>query len=391
MFEPVGNVPFLLDPASILEDMRVNHPVYRYENSATPIVNIFGYEQTRTVLRDVATFSNTLTGNQEGKGATDPYNLLGMDPPDHKRMRDVVSGVFSPKMVRALTENVRQHANSIMDDVLQMGEFDAVEDFAARLSVHLICQLIGVPDQDKQLMRDWTKEASELGFDLLWHKQANPEYEQRIEHSMNTMHDYFAERIDERLKHPGDDVLTQIAASGLSRDECVSFARLLLVAGNETTTNLINHILRLMVLYPDDAQKLRCEPGLATNMVAETLRFAPPIRGTFREVRRDTEIQGVPVHKDEILWAWVFSANRDPALCDEPQAFRLQRQPPNHLAFGHGIHTCLGITLAKMEGQVMLETVLDRTSEIEPLTENLIPIDSLLSNGLVHQPMRFVP
>ena len=208
---------------------------------------------------------------------------------------------------------------------------------------------------------------------------------------MNRMHDYFGTAIDQRLKNPGDDVLTEIAKSGLPREESVSFARLLLVAGNETTTNLINHILRLMILYPAVARDLRQNSDLAVNMLAETLRFAPPIRGTFREARADTEIAGVPVYKDQIVWAWIFSANRAPNLCEDPQEFQLHRTPPNHIAFGHGIHTCLGITLAKMEARVMLETVLEYTSDIEPLSDDLFPIDSLLSNGFVYQPLRFIP
>ena len=391
MFEPLRNQPFLLNPASTLEHMRFNHPVYRYESSATPIVNVFGYHQSKKLLREVETFSNTLTGNQEGKGATDPYNLLGMDPPDHKRMRDVVSAVFTPKMIQSIEPNIRRNACDIMQDVLAMEECDAVEDFGAKLAVHLICQLIGIPEEDKPLMREWTREASELGFDLLWHAETDPSYEARIKRSMNRMHDYFGTAIDQRLKNPGDDVLTEIAKSGLTREESVSFARLLLVAGNETTTNLINHILRLMILYPAVARDLRQNSDLAVNMLAETLRFAPPIRGTFREARADTEIAGVPVYKDQIVWAWIFSANRDPNLCEDPQEFQLHRTPPNHIAFGHGIHTCLGITLAKMEARVMLDTVLEYTSDIEPLSDDLFPIDSLLSNGFVYQPLRFIP
>ena len=115
--------------------MRLNHPVYRYESSATPIVNVFGYHQSKKLLREVETFSNTLTGNQEGKGATDPYNLLGMDPPDHKRMRDVVSAVFTPKMIQSIEPNIRRNACDIMQDVLAMEECDAVEDFGAKLAV----------------------------------------------------------------------------------------------------------------------------------------------------------------------------------------------------------------------------------------------------------------
>ena len=180
-----------------------------------------------------------------------------MDPPDHKSMRDVVAAVFTPKMIRSLKPNIRRNASDIMQDVLAMEEFDAVEDFGAKLAVHLICQLIGVPEEDKPLMREWTREASELGFDLLWYTETDPSYEARIEQSMNRMHDYFGTAIDQRLKNPGDDVLTEIAKSGLTREESVSFARLLLVAGNETTTNLINHILRLMILYPAVASDLR--------------------------------------------------------------------------------------------------------------------------------------
>ena len=137
-------------------------------------------------------------------------------------------------------------------------------------------------------MREWTREASELGFDLLWHAETDPSYEARIEQSMNRMHDYFGTAIDRRLKNPGDDVLTQIAKSGLTREESVSFARLLLVAGNETTTNLINHILRLMILHPTVASDLRQNSDLAVNMLAETLRFAPPIRGPS-EKREQTQ------------------------------------------------------------------------------------------------------
>jgi cytochrome P450 len=288
MFEPVGNKAFLLDPAAVLEEMRTQHPVYRYEKSAVPIVNIFGYHDIRAVLRDVERFSNTLTGAQQDKAATDPYNLLGMDPPRHRDMREVVKSVFTPGMVRSLEPVIRTHANQIMDTVLEMGEFDAVEDFGAQLSVHLICQLIGVPEDEKPLIREWTREASELGFDLLWHEHTNPDYERRIATSMQTMHDYFAEKIDDRLRHPGSDVLTQIARSGLSREESVSFARLLLVAGNETTTNLINHILRLLVLHPEQQAELRRQPELAAGTMAETLRYAPAIRGTFREAREST-------------------------------------------------------------------------------------------------------
>ena len=391
MFKPLRNQPFLLNPAKTLEQMRRNLPVYRYEESATPIINVFGYKDVKKLLREVDIFSNTLTGNQEGKGLTDPYNLLGMDPPNHKRMRNVVAGVFTPKMVQALESNARRNARDIMQDVLAMENCDAVEDFGAKLAVHLICQLIGVPEEDKPLMRKWTREASELGFDLLWHAETDHRYEARIEQSITRMHDYFGAAIDSRLANPGDDILTRIATSGLTREESVSFARLLLVAGNETTTNLINHILRLMILYPSAADDLRRNPNLTSNMLAETLRFAPPIRGTFREARTDTEIAGVPIYKDEIVWAWIFSANRDPDLCEAPQEFRLHRNPTNQIAFGHGIHTCLGITLAKMEARIMLETVLKHTSAIEPIADDLIPIDSIVSNGFIHQPLKFIP
>ena len=151
MFKPLRNQAFLLNPAHTLEYMRCSHPVYRYEESATPIINVFGYQDVKKLLRKIDTFSNTLTGIQEGKGATDPYNLLGMDPPNHKRMRDVVARLFTPKMISALESSIRQNARDIMQDVLAMGNCDAVEDFGAKLAIHLICQLIGIPEEDKPL------------------------------------------------------------------------------------------------------------------------------------------------------------------------------------------------------------------------------------------------
>ena len=388
-FHPLNNVEFLLDPAETPEHMRVHHPVYRYEKSRMPIVNVFGFHDTRAILRDVERFSNTLTGDQQDKAATDPHNLLGMDPPGHRRMREVVSKVFTPGMVKSLTPVIREYANKIIDQVMETDEFDAVEDFGAQLAVHLICHLIGVPEADKGLIRKWTIEASELGFDLLWHESTNPEYEARIDESMSTMHDYFTEKIAERIKRPCKDILTEIAHSGLTPEETVSFSRLLLVAGNETTTNLINHTIRQLVTHPEQQRLLRSNPSLASTTIAETLRYAPPIRGTFRESKVDTTIHGVPINQREIIWAWFFSANRDPALCDHPQEYLVDRVPPNHLAFGHGIHTCLGISLAKMEALVMLETLLDRTQAMESTRDELEPIYSLLSNGYQHQWIRF--
>ena len=256
-FHPVDNQSFLLDPTDTLEYMRIHHPVYRYDDAAVPIVNVFGYHDIRTILRDVETFSNTVSRKQQDKVFTDPYNLLGMDPPGHKRMREVVSKVFTPGMIRSLEPAMRKHCHSIMDHVLELETFDAVEDFGAELSVHMICRLIGVPEEDKPLMREWTNLATKLGFDLLWHKDRDHEHENSIEAQMTLMHDYFQAKIDDRLINPRKDIITEIAHSGLTRQECVSFARLLLVAGNETTANLINHTINLLVRFPEQQKVLR--------------------------------------------------------------------------------------------------------------------------------------
>ena len=208
---------------------------------------------------------------------------------------------------------------------------------------------------------------------------------------MGTMHDYFDIRIAELSGAPGDDVLSLLARSGLSKQERISFARLMLVAGNETTANLINNALRLLVDHPDQQTILREEPGLVDQAVEEVLRFWPSIRCTFREVRAKATVGGVTVDKGDIVWPWLMSANHDEELCRRACEFDIRRQPVRHVAFGFGIHTCLGNALARLEAKIMLETLLRYTRSIERLSDELEPIDSIISNGVRHQYLALLP
>lgn len=390
LFDPVGNRDFLLDPISTFERMRREAPVYRQPGTLAPIVNVFRYEDVMAILRNAESFANALPEDQFKNAFADPHNLLAMDPPGHTQFRSVVKKVFTPKMVLTLEPEIRRNCKQIVSQVLEQREFDCIEDFAAKLTVFMICQLAGVPLCDQSLMRDWTRKAGELGFDSLWDSEPNEGRQFAINALMQEMHDYFSALIKERVRCPQDDIFSQLAHSGLSRQECISFARLLIVAGNETTTNLINNSIRLLIDNPDQQTILRANPALIPNAIEEVLRYWPSIRVTFRTVKHAMEINGVPLFEGDLVWPWLMSANRDEALCDNPNTLDITRKRTQHVAFGQGIHICLGNALARLETKVMLETVFEETTGIVRVRDDCMePIDSIISNGLEHQFVRF--
>ncbi|MDX1405736.1 MAG: cytochrome P450 [Woeseiaceae bacterium] len=390
IFEPIGNRQFLLDPIPKLARMRREAPVYRQPGTLIPIVNVFRYDDTVDVLRNCELFRNPLPERYSASAFTDQHNLLGMDPPEHTRQRDVVRNIFTPKMIIKLESKIRRNCEEIVAAVLERDEFDAVDEFAAKLTVFMICQLTGVPDSDHGLIRRWTNKATDLGFDALWATEPMPERQHELSALMDEMHDYFGARINERVKQQQGDIFSELAHSGLSRQECISFARLLIIAGNETTTNLINNSLRLLIDNPDKEAMLRKDQSLIPKAIEEILRFWPSIRVTFRTANADCEIRGEKIFKDDLVWAWLMSANRDAALCRNPDTLDFSRPKTRHVSFGHGIHVCLGNALARLEARIMLETVFNRTSKIvRTRTDGMEPVNTIVSNGLRQQLVAF--
>jgi cytochrome P450 len=301
----------------------------------------------------------------EGPGGSRPF--LFLDPPDHTRLRGLVQKAFTPRMVDTLRPRVRQIADELIDGALARGEMDAVADFAYPLPVRIICEMLGVPAADQQRFADWSGVLAR-GLDPdgaldEGHRQAQGE-------AAIAFAEYFFALLAERRRDPGEDLLSQLvlaeeAGDQLSEGELLSTAILLLVAGHETTVNLLSGGLLALLEQPDQLALLRGDPGVAVAVVDELLRFVSPVQRTARWVLADMELGGQRIARGSLVTALIGSANRDPAVFEAPDRLDLSRPDNRHLGFGFGLHHCLGAPLARLEAGVALPALFGRTRAIE--------------------------
>jgi cytochrome P450 len=271
-----------------------------------------------------------------------------------------------------------------------------VEDLAARVTVRMIARLVGVPEEDYGLVRDWTRRQSAINGASVWLKEGAPlwdHFETVTRLANDEMQDYFGDRVDERIARPRDDILTLLVQSGLERQQAISFAKLLVMAGNETTTNLINNTVLLLIDHPGEERILRESPGLVPGTIEEVLRFKfkSPIHYSARTALRDLDLGGVEIRKDDAVAMWVTSAHRDSRVFEDPDRFDVRRAPQGNLAFGFGLHACLGSPLARLEGRVFLETLLRRTVRVERTSDDMPYLPTPIFNGVQHQHVRLHP
>ena len=393
-FDPMSPA-FLSDPHAALRRVRDASAAFRHEKTwPGPVVSLLRYAEVRAGYRDFKTFSNYTPEEARELELADGISLLGEDPPLHTHLRGAVNKVFTAHAIAALEPQVQEACDHIFDDVLGTDEIDMVEDLAARLTVTMIARLVGVPEADYPLVRDWTRRQSAINGASLW---LTGEDDSRIEEFMritreanDEMQAYFGERVDERLDRPRDDILSLLVQSGLSRQQAISFAKLLVMAGNETTTNLINNSVKLLIDHPEQDRILRADPNLVPSALEEVLRFGPPILYSVRTAACDTELGGVKIREGEAVVLWAGSGNRDERVFEDPDRFDVRRAPKGVLSFGFGIHACLGSPLARLEGRVFLSTLLRRTRAVERTRGEMTPVPTPIFNGVRHQHLRLV-
>jgi cholest-4-en-3-one 26-monooxygenase len=313
--------------------------------------------------------------------------MLNMDPPLHTRYRLLVNKGFTPRMINALEGQMRERTREILDRVAADGECDFVVDVAAELPLQVIADMVGVPQEDRHKIFDWSNRM--IGGD-------DPEYglteEDRQMASME-LYAYASELAAKRRLDPHEDlisILTQAEVDGeqLSELELDLFFLLLSVAGNETTRNLISHGILALLDNPDQLARLRADRSLMGSAVEEMLRWGTPVMNFRRTATRDTELGGQPIKEGDKVVFWHISANRDETVFPEPYTFDIARTPNEHVAFGSGgPHYCLGANLARMEIRVMFEELLDRFSEMEIIGE-VTRLRSNFINGIKHIPLR---
>ena len=365
----------IADPHRIYKQLRETAPLFKTALGDTWVVS--GFENSRALLRDsrcgspmdddASTSRIAVDGSERRSRAGDARPMLFMNPPDHTRVRGLVSRAFTPRRVEKLRGEIVEMTDLMLDDLGGTGDF--VELVAFPLPANVISALVGVPEED----RDWLRP---LIADLLptIEPTATAEAMAKADVAREKAGEYLTDLIATRRADPKDDMLSALiqASDGedrLSEAEVQSNIFLIYAAGFETTTHLLGNMVRQFVAHPDQLQKVRDDRSLIPNAVEEVLRFDPPVQLDGRFVFEDIEIDGVTIEKGASIITLLAGANRDPAVCDDPETFDVTRDDIQLMSFGSGIHYCLGAALARLEAQVVLERLIDRYDHWEITAE----------------------
>lgn len=380
------------DPYALFARARRDAPVWRHPG--LPVVSVFRYEDVQAVLRDADQWSSdfrpvrTLAPLEDER----PPSMLVLDPPEHTRLRGLVSQAFTPRMIRRLEPRLEQVAHELLDSALAEGRFDLVDALAHPLPVIAIAEIIGVPAEDRARFRVWSDAAVE-SLGTTFFVPPSDDLIARQRKLFDEMGAYFATLADERRAEPREDLLTglvqaELLGSRLDRDEMLSMLVLLLVAGNETTTNLIGNAVLDLLAHPDQLERLRAEPALLPGAVEEVLRFSSPVQMDPRRARRATELRGEVIAENQLVMSWLGAANRDESVFSEADRFDVARSENRHLSFGYGIHYCLGANLARLEAQVALRALLARTRSFARIDAAPLPLHpSIVFRGVRSLPI----
>ena len=386
----VGGVPHELFAA-----MRREEPFWQDEPGGPGFWNFTRYDDVVLVNKDNLTFSSYRGTALMFEMPADQLEqqrlmMLNMDPPMHTRYRLLVNKGFTPRMVGQLEDGIRDRTREIIGAARERGEFDFVNDVAAELPLQVIADLMGVPQEDRHRVFDWSNRM--VGSE-------DPEYQAAPEEAQLASMELFAychALTEQKKADPHEDlmsILTRVELEGerLTELEIDLFFMLLAVAGNETTRNLIAHGMLALLEHPDVYRDLVADPSLIPGAVEEMLRYGTPVMQFRRTATVDTEINGFPVKDGDKVVIWYASANRDEAVFADPSRFDVRRSPNPHVAFGGGgPHFCLGANLARLEIRVMFEELV-RTL---PSLEQVAPAERLRSNfinGIKHLQVRVAP
>ena len=380
------------DPYPFYAALRARAPVHR-----SRLLNAWLFTRhadVDAVLRGHRTFGTdprkgTLTARQAALlPPPEEYTLLLLDPPDHTRLRSLVGKAFTPRAVAALEGRIRRIMGSLLDDIEDTASFDLVSAIAQPLPMTVIAEMLGVEARDRARFKVWSEKRARLLEPTVSLR------ERRVALAATAAFDaYFRAVIAARRVAPRDDILSALvqAEDGgdrLSEREMLNMLRLLLVAGNETTANLIGNGMLALLRSPGQLRRLRDDPGLISSAVDELLRFDAPVQATFRRVLSDCEVAGVGLRKRDNLCVLIGAANRDPEVFDDPDRLDVARAHCPHLSLGRGVHHCIGSVLARLEGRIAFEMLLERFAHIALLDERPRFRHGVVLRGLHSLPLR---
>ncbi|HXU88875.1 MAG TPA: cytochrome P450 [Methylomirabilota bacterium] len=392
VFNPMDPA-FVADPYPTYHRLRAEDPVHK---SPMGFWILTRYDDVVAALRDPRLAKEAIAAFVAARfGAPVPITGLSMldrDPPDHTRLRGLVSKAFTPRVVEGLRPRIQQIVDGLLDRVRDAGAMDLIDEFAYPIPVNVICEMLGVPVEDHERFKGWSLDLAR-GLDSIL-LPVDSEIPKRSVASRSALADYFRELIARRRSSPRPDLLSGLIAAEeagdkLSETELLATCILLLVAGHETTVNLIGNGTLALLRHPDQLRRLRDNPALIGTAVEELLRFDGPVQRTARIPSEDVVIDGHAIAKGEMVMPFIGAADRDPAHFRDPDRLDIGRTDNRHIAFGLGIHFCLGAPLARLEGQIAINTLVQRLPKLALATESPEFRQSLTLRGLASLPVRF--
>jgi cytochrome P450 len=372
------------DPYSTYAYLRAYAPVYY--NEVRDLWAVSRYEDVCTVSRDWRSFTCSEGVDTDNTALMfGPGNMLDTDPPLHDLLRAVIKRDFVPRVLReALEAPIRVEVERLVTRMKMEGVADAAQDLAWELPPFVVCRLLGLDDDHRPRLRRWLQ-------DLMKRTAGRPEPPQAAVRVAAELKRYLLEEICSRLRTPRDDLLTTIAKAKVDGepigDMALGLTALLVVAAGETTAALLSNALYLLAKHPEQRAQLAADPGMIPNAVEEVLRFESPVQNLKRTATRDVELRGVTIPRGAQVLLLYGSANRDERYFSRPERFDVGRSAKRHLAFGDGIHHCLGAPLARLEGKIVLEVVLAEAPGYE-LMEGAARFPSHMARGFEHLPVR---
>jgi len=400
--DPTLSLYQLLDP----EVLANPYPLYRRLRSEDPVHwDPFLHEWVVTRYADVMTVFQDFSANRTptpeqltrlGMTALKPFaqvmvlQMVFLDQPAHGRIRGLASKAFTPRRVKVLRPHIQGITDSLLDAAQPKGRMDVIADLAYPLPAIVTAEMLGVPVSNRDQFKAWTEDFAEL----LGNFQYNPERAPHLLRSLEGMCAYFLGAVQEHREHPRDDVISDLVTAEhdgdrLTDEEIVANCILIMVGGQETTTNLIGNGMLSLLRYPDQLEKLQADSSLIPSAVEELLRYESPIQHTTRVAHEDTELGGKTIRKGQTVIAVMGAANRDPEQFPDPDRLDICRQDNRHVAFAYGSHFCFGAPLARLEGQVAFETMLRRMPNLRLEPGSLTWRGNLDLRGLTALPITF--
>jgi cytochrome P450 len=379
------------DPYPVYRQLREEAPIYY--NADLDFWAFSRHEDVLEAFRDSVTYSNTQGVSLErnkGQDAAAVMSFLAMDPPFHGRVRTLVSRGFTPRRVSALEARIRELAVHYIDQFIESGRCEFIEEFAGKLPMDVVSEMLGVPPEDRDELRRWA--------DLVLHRLPGvPEVPPAGIKAAARLLGYFAQHVQKRRVNPSDDDLTdaliaaEIGGDRLLDKDIMAFLFLMVIAGNETTTKWLGNALYWVDKNPAERAKVLADPSLIPAWAEETLRYDPSSQLIARTTTCDVEVRGTKIPKEARVALLIGAANRDERVFPEPDRYDIDRSTTDSLAFGQGTHFCLGASLARLEARVALEEIQRRLPDFAVQARGLERVHSANVRGFAALPIEFTP